>query len=122
MTVGHMPYTNAYFNWFKGPFNNTNLTCHGKCSSDDGDFGENTPCKPCAFPSRFERWLRKAYPELNVNVINLAVPATTSQSILGILGTELEKVNAKFPSGVDIFYINYSDNDRNFFERDWIPM
>jgi len=47
-------------------------------------------------------------------VENLALPGSNSQSILGTLEDSLRRIGRQ----IDVFILNYSDNDRNFFERD----
>ncbi|KAK7233093.1 cGMP-dependent protein kinase [Aureococcus anophagefferens] len=65
-------------------------------------------CKPCAFPARLGAWLARVYPATDVRVLNYAVGASTSRSILGMLGGELEALEA---GHVDVAFVNYVDND-----------
>lgn len=42
---------------------------------------------------RFEYWLKQAYPNLSVKVVNFGIPATNSQSIISYLGEEFYNGN-----------------------------
>ena len=86
----------------------------GKQSTGRGTMrctGVNTDCRPCAFPARLEVWLRSAYPNLHVRVLNWAVGGSTSRSVLGTIAGELESDT----HGVDVAIVNYVSNDAAHF-------
>ena len=71
------------------------------------------PCISCAFPKRFEYWLQQNYPYLTINVYNLAKGGINTESILGTVDIYLNNI----PTVIDVIFLNYVDNDRNFGER-----
>jgi len=71
--------------------------------------GEGDDCKPCAFPARFETWLRAAYPHKNVSVVNVARGGVGSSACVGMLGGIL-KAN-DLGSSIDVVIMNFVHND-----------
>jgi hypothetical protein len=85
--------------------------CYGN-SVGDRDSNRNTEnfdCKPCAWPARFETWLRSSYPHVNVNVINLARGGMGTNACLGLLGGLLKK--KKLADLIDVAILNFVHND-----------
>jgi hypothetical protein len=96
------------------PASNWNLRCNATCSSPNGDFQLFKVCPTCSFVARFEWWLRQAYPETVVTVVNFGVGASNSQAILPVLSAQLDELGLDF----DVFYVAYSDNDSAYFLHD----
>jgi len=101
-------------------------SCKAACLGvENGEFSIHSDCQACAYPARFLHWLRSSYAHANsglpvdrIKVFNLAVPGSTSLSIMGTLPTLLKALQ---PS-IDMFFINYVDNDRNFYEREIVKV
>ena len=78
--------------------------CRRQCEIEATEVSHTEYCSKCTFSSRFEYWLRQAYPKLNVRVINYALPATNSQSILSLLGPEF------FGETLDVVYVSIGNS------------
>jgi hypothetical protein len=70
---------------------------------------EAEDCKPCAWPARFEGWLKKAYPHKKVTVLNVARGGVGSTACVGMLGGILKANDLR--SKVDVVLINFVHND-----------
>ena len=121
-TTGRMPgLGESAFAYRPQGYSNVDLKCHGTCrnplnqSDLSGDFSLQRNCPACAYPARFEHYLRTAYSAIagSIFVHNLAQPGSTSLSISSTLGDSLRQLPP-----VDAFFVTYVDNDRNFHEQD----
>ena len=95
------------------PKRNITSFCNSNLKLCPIDLTENNPCVPCAFPKRFEHWIQQTYPGLFINVYNLARGATNTEGLLGFIDMSLSNI----PTPIDVIFINYVDDDRNFGER-----
>jgi hypothetical protein len=72
-TVDYSSKPYLYSNWYT----RCNNTCTGT-GLNPHDLGLNNPCVKCAFPARFDYWLKFAYPNVEIVTHNLAISATSS--------------------------------------------
>ena len=62
---------------------------------------------------QFRHWIEQTYPTITFHIYSLAKGGVNSE---GILGTIVYSFN-DIPTPIDIIFLNYVDNDRNFRER-----
>ena len=72
-----------------------------------------SPCLPCAFSNRFRHWIEQTYPTITFHIYSLAKGGVNSEGILGTIDYLFNDI----PTPIDIIFLNYVDNDRNFRER-----
>jgi hypothetical protein len=93
-------------------YSNRKLACAGKCDTPNGDFG-NGDCKPCAYPARFQEWLSRAYPNVNVTLNNMALPGYGSKTFVINKRSTLISI-----TDVDLIIVSFSANDRAHLRND----
>jgi len=74
----------------------------------------NVPLSDCAWPARFQQWLREFYSNDKINVRNYAAPATGLAYAALILTYHADFME----HGVDIFMMDYSINDIRHVQHD----
>ena len=80
--------------------------CEEQCESKyPPEVNKIASCQKCTYIQRFRYWLERAYPHVNVRVKNYAVPATTSQSILSLLGPEF------YQEHLDVVFVSIHCSD-----------
>lgn len=97
------------------PMKSVHRTCPGcpaikdmKPNLDGKVFGESPHC--CSWPRFLERWLPKAYPSANVELINLAVPATSSLWLSEHVNHVVRSLDTRLTE-CDVVLLDYSVND-----------
>jgi len=68
----------------------------------------NKPCKSCSYAARFQVWLQKAYPHLNINIYNLGAVGTNSQISLGNIANQLQHL----PKPIDVVVLDFTEADQ----------
>lgn len=68
----------------------------------------NKPCKSCGYPARFQIWIQKAYPHLNIKVYNLGSIGTNSQ--IGLANLEQQLIH--IPKPIDIAVLDFTEADQ----------
>lgn len=88
-------------------------TMYWNCYSADmpierrDEMPEGYDCKPCAFPARFESWLKMAYPRNKVRVYNRARGGMDTSSCNG----QIEGLVSDIADMIDVVILNFAHND-----------